>query len=146
MPQLLSDGTTDYLYGPTGTPVEQFTAGGSNQEYYFSDAHGSTVELTNQTGTVNGTYAYTLGRSNHPHRSRLDRDRLRWWLHRPGDRVHIPAGRYYDPATAVFLAVDAIVAKTLVAYLYVMNNPLNRSTHSVYGVGGTPGRSSAWSG
>ncbi|WP_369964025.1 RHS repeat-associated core domain-containing protein [Leifsonia sp. EB34] len=126
VPQLLSDGTTDYVYGPTGTPIEQFTAGGANQAYFFSDAHGSTVELANQAGTVTGSYAYTPWGAVSSHTGTSTP------LQYGGGYADAETGliylqaRYYDPVTAVFVSVDALVSRTLAAYLYASNDPLNR--------------------
>jgi len=126
VPHLLSDGTTDYLYGPTGTPIEQFTAGGANQAYYFADAHGSTVELANQAGTVTGSYAYTPWGAVSSHSGTSTP------LQYGGGYADAETGliylqaRYYDPATAVFVSVDALVSRTLAAYSFASNDPLNR--------------------
>lgn len=126
VPQLLSDGSTDYVYGPTGTVVEQFTAGGASQTYYFADVHGSTVELANQSGSVMGSYAYNPWGvvSGHSGASTP--------LQYGGGYADAETGliylqaRYYDPTTALFLSVDALVSHTLAAYLYTSNDPLNR--------------------
>jgi RHS repeat-associated protein len=126
-PELLSDGTNDYVYGPTGVPVEQFSASGTaNPLYYFTDAHGSTVELTNSSGAVAATYTYTSWGAASAHTGSSSTPILF-----AGAYVDAETGllylqsRYYDPATALFLSVDPLVAQTLQAYLYVGNNPLN---------------------
>jgi RHS repeat-associated protein len=126
IPQLLSDGTTDYVYGPTGTPVEQFTSGGANQSYYFSDAHGSTVELANQAGAVAGTYAYTAWGALTSHSgASTPMQYAGGYTDAESGLIYLQA-RYYDPATAAFTSVDALLSRTLTAYLYASNDPLNR--------------------
>ncbi len=57
IPNLLSDGSTDYLYGPSGLPIEQTGPAGSF--WYLHDQVGSTMGLLNSTGGVAGTYSYT---------------------------------------------------------------------------------------
>jgi RHS repeat-associated protein len=126
IPQLLSDGTTDYVYGPTGTPVEQFTAGGANPVFYFADAHGSTTELTNAAGAVAGSYAYSPWGVVTSHSGITTAIQFAGaYADSETGLVYLQA-RYYDPATAIFVSVDALVSRTLAAYLYTSNNPLNR--------------------
>ncbi|WP_313539507.1 RHS repeat-associated core domain-containing protein [Leifsonia aquatica] len=126
VPQLLSDGTTDYVYGPAGTPIEQFAAGGANQTYYFADAHGSTVELTNQAGTVTGSYAYTPWGAVSSHSGASTPVQFAGaYADAESGLIYLQA-RYYDPATAVFVSVDALVSRTFAAYRYTSNDPLNR--------------------
>ena len=126
VPQLLSDGTTDYVYGPTGTPVEQFAAGGANQAYFFSDAHGSTVELANQAGAVTGSYAYTPWGAVSSHSGASTPVQFGGGYADAESGLLYLQARYYDPVTAVFVSVDALVSRTLAAYLYTSNDPLNR--------------------
>lgn len=126
-PQLLSDGTNDYIYGPDGAPVEQLSATGTaNPLYYFSDAHGSTVELTNGAGTVAASYAYTPWGAVSAHTGSSSTPILFAAAYTDAETglLYLQA-RYYDPATALFLTVDPLVLRTLQAYLYVDDNPLN---------------------
>lgn len=122
---LLSDGITSYLYGPGGTPVEQI--GASASQWYFHDHLGSTRALTDSTGAVTGSYAYTpygtvsarTGTATTP-------------LEYAGEYTDAESGlqylraRYYDPSTAQFLTVDPSVRSTLSAYGYTAGNPLNQ--------------------
>ncbi len=127
VPQMLSDGTSDYLYGPTGAPVEQFTAGGANPVYYFADTHGSTVELANSAGTVTGSYAYTPWGAVSSHTGATTPIQFAGaYADAETGLIYLQA-RYYDPATALFISVDALVSKTMMAYLYTSNDPLNRT-------------------
>ena len=56
LPLLLVDGTTNYVYGPGGQPLEQVTSSGTL--YYHQDQLGSTRALTNSAGSVTATYTY----------------------------------------------------------------------------------------
>jgi RHS repeat-associated protein len=126
VPLLLTDGTNDYVYGPTGTPVEQFSPGGSSPQYYFSDTHGSTVELSSSAGSVDSTYAYNAWGKTTAHTGTASTA-----IEYAAAYVDAETGllylqdRYYDPSTAVFISVDPLVANTLAAYLYAGDNPLN---------------------
>ncbi|SIS10799.1 RHS repeat-associated core domain-containing protein [Microbacterium sp. RURRCA19A] len=125
VPELLSDGTTNYVYGPTGTPVEQFGSGGSSRTYYFADTHGSTTELMNQAGTVTGTYAYSPWGSVTAHTGTTIRIQFAGAYADSETGFLYLKARFYDPITALFTSVDPLVSKTLAAYLYATNNPLN---------------------
>ncbi|SES05566.1 RHS repeat-associated core domain-containing protein [Propionibacterium cyclohexanicum] len=128
-PQLLSDGTTDFVYGPAGTPVEQFAASGAgNQQFYFSDPHGSTVALTSSAGVVDGTWAYSPWGAVTAHTGTASTSFLFAGAYRDAETglLYLQA-RYYDPATAVFLTVDPLVALTGQAYVYTGDDPLNKT-------------------
>ena len=55
-PELLADGSTYYVYGPDGLPLEQIN--GSTVLYYQHDQLRSTRVLTNGSGAVADTYTY----------------------------------------------------------------------------------------
>lgn len=124
LPLLLQDGTTAYVYGPNGLPLEQIT--GSTVYYYHQDQLGSTRALTNATGTVIATYAYdaygniigTTGSVTNP-------------LQYAGQYRDAESGllylraRYYDAGTGQFLTVDPLAAQTQEPYSYTMGDPIN---------------------
>ncbi|MEE4546294.1 RHS repeat-associated core domain-containing protein [Streptomyces sp. V4-01] len=124
-PDLLSDGATSYLYGPGGTPVEQI--GASATQWYFHDQLGSTRALTDSTGAVTGSYAYTPYGTVASHTGTAATP-----LEYAGEYTDAESGlqylraRYYDPATGQFLTVDPSVRSTLSAYGYTAGNPLNQ--------------------
>lgn len=125
LPVLIDDGITAYIYGPSDLPVEQ--VGSSGTQWCFGDAQGSTITLTDSTGGVGGTCAYdTWGRTT----THTGTDTSLQYDGQITDTltglIYLRA-RYYDPTTAQFLSVDPLVARTLAAYLYAGNNPLNRS-------------------
>jgi RHS repeat-associated protein len=127
IPSMLTDGTLDYVYGPTGAPVEQFSPGGTSPSYYFCDAHGSTTALTDGTGAVTATYSYdTAGKSTgHTGAATTPLQFAGQYADAETGFTYLRA-RYYDPVTALFVSVDALVARTLAAYTFASNNPLNR--------------------
>lgn len=126
VPELLSDGTEFYVYGPGGQVVEQFTTGGANPQWYFTDAHGSTIALTGASGTVDGTYTYNAWGAQTGHTGTASTPiGFAGAYQDTGTGFLYLQARYYDPATALFLTVDPDVQKTLTAYLYTSDNPLN---------------------
>lgn len=124
VPLLLSDGTTSYIYGPGGRPVEHIDAGGKAR-FYHRDQIGSTRLLTDATGAIVATANYdaygqrsattgeqiTLGYAGEYHDSDTGLTYLR--------------ARYYDPVTAQFLTRDPLAAQSGAPYAYAGNTPLN---------------------
>ncbi|CCB71872.1 RHS repeat-associated core domain-containing protein [Streptantibioticus cattleyicolor] len=123
-PVLLSDGTTCYLYGPGGLPVEQIS--GSARQWYFHDQVGSTRALTDASGTVVAGYDYTAYGAVVQHTGTATTPLLFTGQYTDSETglVYLRA-RYYDPATAQFLTVDPAVGKTGQPYAYTDDNPLN---------------------
>lgn len=127
VPALLSDGSVDYITGPTGTPLEQTAPDGSNPVWYFSDQQGSTTELTNASGVVAGTYSYGEWGQTLSHTGTVATP-LQYdgqYLDSETGLIYLRA-RYLDTSTGQFLSVDPMVAATLAAYLYAANDPLNK--------------------
>lgn len=44
VPQVLADGSNDYIYGPDGLPIEQISGTGT-ASYFFHDGNGNTRAL-----------------------------------------------------------------------------------------------------
>ncbi|MCJ1715117.1 RHS repeat-associated core domain-containing protein [Curtobacterium sp. VKM Ac-2922] len=129
IPELLTDGTTNYIYGPTGTPIEQYTASNSSApQYYFTDAHNSTAALTDATGAVVGSYAYNAWGTATTHTGTASTP-----FQFAGAYADAETGllyllaRYYDPRTANFLTIDPLVQHTGQAYAYANDDPINLS-------------------
>lgn len=125
LPLLLVDGTTNYIYGPGGLPLEQITSAGA-VTYYHHDQLGSTRVLTNSSGQVVATYTYdpygkvtgSTGTASNP-------------FAYAGEYTDSESGlqylrtRYYDSATGQFLTVDPWFEVTRERYSYVGGDPLN---------------------
>ncbi|MEO6504009.1 MAG: RHS repeat-associated core domain-containing protein [Jatrophihabitantaceae bacterium] len=124
IPLLLTDGTTRYVYGPGGMPVEQVTPTGV--QYFHHDGYGSTRLLTDDSGSVVATYTYDpfgnlkgqSGSANTP---------LRWngQYQDSESGMYYLRARYYDPVTAQFVCSDPMSALTNSPYGYADNSPLN---------------------
>jgi RHS repeat-associated protein len=125
-PTLLVDGSTDYLYGSDGLPLEQIN--GSAVLYYLHDQLGSTRVLTGSTGAVVGTYTYSAygqlvgstGSASNPFGlagAYTDAESGLIYL------IH----RYYDSGTGQFISVDPLVSKTGQSYGYATNDPLDET-------------------
>ncbi len=121
-PNILSDGTTSYVYGPGRLPIEQIGATASS--WFVHDQIGSTLALLDGTGAVAGRYTYT------PYGVATASGTAATPLRYAGQYTDAESGlvylraRYYDPATALFLSVDPLLDTTRTPYSYAGGNPL----------------------
>src|SRR5205085_9096609 len=125
IPLVLVDGGVSYVYGPDGLPLEQIN--GTTVLYYLHDKLGSTRALTSSSGAVVATYTYgaygslagSTGTATNPFGfagAFTDSESGLLYLQH----------RYYDPATAQFTSVDALVDATAAAYAYASGDPLDQ--------------------
>jgi RHS repeat-associated protein len=122
---MLTAGTTSYLYGPGGLPVESVTSSGT-PTYFMQDQLGSTRLLTSSTGAVTGTYTYDPWGNITSHTGTATTPLLYAGQYQdPATGFYYLRNRWYDPATAQFLTVDPDVNQTQAPYTYVSDNPLN---------------------
>jgi RHS repeat-associated protein len=125
LPQLLSDGTNKYVYGPGGTVLESV---GSSTTYFHHDALASTRAVTDATGSAVATFTYTpygslagsTGTASTPFM-------FAGQFQDSENGFYYLRARYYDPSTAQFLSRDPLVAMTREPYAYTAGNPLNSS-------------------
>lgn len=104
-------------------------AGIGNREYFLTDALGSTLALTDGTGTVQQTYAYepygevaATGSSDNPYQytGRENDDQSL------GTGLYYYRARYYSPTLKRFIAEDPMgLAAGLNEYAYVNGSPTN---------------------
>jgi RHS repeat-associated protein len=140
LPLLLNDGTSSYVYGPDGAPLEQIN---SKEEvlYLHHDQQGSVRLLTGTTGTSQGAYSYTPFGSLEAHTGSATTA-----LGYGGQYTNADTGliylraRTYDPATAQFLSIDPKVVETGEPYSYASDSPANLGDPTgllVYGLCGS---------
>ncbi|WP_432855272.1 RHS repeat domain-containing protein [Amycolatopsis sp. CA-161197] len=121
-PNILTDGTTSYLYGPGRLPIEQI--GTSSSSWFVHDQIGSTLALLDGAGAVAGSYTYT------PYGVATSSGSASTPLRYTGQYTDSESGlvylraRYYDPATALFISVDPLLDTTRTPYTYAGGNPL----------------------
>jgi RHS repeat-associated protein len=125
MPLVIKAGSTSYIHGPGGLPLEQVASDGTTQ-WFFHDQLGSTRALTDSGGAVVGTWSWDpygkviaiSGTATTPFGFAGE------WTDAESGFVYLRA-RYYDPATGQFLSRDPLVADTRSPYGYVHGSPLN---------------------
>ncbi|HET9060142.1 MAG TPA: RHS repeat-associated core domain-containing protein [Acidimicrobiales bacterium] len=124
---LLSDGTNDYLYGPTGTPVEQAGVSSNDVQYFVSDDQGSTRALFGASGSIDATFSYdaygNLASSSGTASTPLLYDGQ--YLD-PTTGLYYLRARWYDPGTDQFASVDPEVTTTGQAFAYAGDDPVNQ--------------------
>jgi RHS repeat-associated protein len=125
LPLLLTDGSTNYLYGPGGLPLEQVN--GATTLWYQHDQIGSTRAITDNTGVVKATYVFDpYGNILSSTGTLPNQPLLFGGEYRDSESsVYYLRARYYDPTTGQFLSRDPAVATTREPYAYVGDNPMN---------------------
>jgi RHS repeat-associated protein len=124
LPLLLADGTTRYIYGPGGMPLEQVTSSTTN--YFHHDQLGSTRALTDANGTTVATYTYdAYGKLSASTGSMTNPFMFAGQYFDSDSGLYYLRARYYDPSTGQFLSRDPLVDLTREPYGYVHDNPLN---------------------
>ncbi|HUA74621.1 MAG TPA: DUF6531 domain-containing protein [Solirubrobacteraceae bacterium] len=142
LPLLLGDGTSVFLYGPAGLPIEQVS--GETAQYLHHDQQGSTRMITGAAGTVAGTITFDacgnkLGGTGSA-TSVLGYDGE--YTSADTGLVYLRA-RTYDPATAQFVSRDPLSPLTLQPYTYANADPegLVDPSGLLFGIPGTPSTS-----
>ncbi len=131
LPLLLSDGTNDYIYGPTGTPVEQVnvtsTPPASNPSFMTYTPSDSSWLTTNAAGNQTGFYRYdafgnlALGTPTSPF----------GYAGQYQDATPLGTGfsnmraRWYDPQSGQFASRDPAFSQTNQAYAYAGDDPIS---------------------
>ena len=125
IPEVLSDGTYSYLYGPSGEVVEQVSQGGT-ATFLVQDQLGSTRLLVNSSGSVVGSYAYdTYGAVAGEAGSSSSAIGFAGGYEDSSTGLIYLIHRYYDPMTAEFVSVDPLVSQTGQAYTYSASDSVN---------------------
>ena len=127
-PMLLGDGTSWFVYGPGGMPLEEIGADGTVRWLHVDQA-GSVRAVTDESGGVVATAAWdaygTLERQTG------DEEPPRLGFHGrytdPDTGFQFLPARVYDPATARFLSIDPRVVTTRQPYAFAAGDPLTFS-------------------
>jgi RHS repeat-associated protein len=121
---LLYDGTDYYVYGPEGLPIEQIAS--EVPTWLHHDQAGSTRLLTSQAGVISGAYTFTPFGAVEGHTGTATSSLLYDGQYTSSDTglIYMRA-RVYDPATAQFMSVDPLMARTGEAYGYSGDDPVN---------------------
>jgi RHS repeat-associated protein len=153
-PRLLTDGSSSWVYGPGGLPLEEIRADGSLR-WLHADQGGSIRAVTDQTGAVVATADWDaygeITRSTGESIGRLGFQGNYTDAH---TGLQYLQARYYDPITGGYLSVDPRVRSTRQPYAFAAGDPLTyrdpagtdplvmpgASVPSVHGTWPAPGR------
>lgn len=125
LPSNIQDGTTKYVTGPGGLPLEQVASGGTVL-YYYQDQLGSTRELMDASGTTAATYTYdAYGNMKSSTGSVSNPFQYAGQYTDSESGLQYLRSRYYDPNTQQFLTVDPLVGATGQPYAYGAGSPVN---------------------
>jgi len=125
VPQLLEDGTNDYLYGPniSSAPIEQISMSSNTPSFLLSDTTG-VREQVNSSGSATGSMSYdTYG-------NRCSSCSISTPFGFEGGYTDATGlvyliNRYYDPDTEQFLSVDPAIDVTETPYAFTSGDPIN---------------------
>jgi RHS repeat-associated protein len=131
LPLIIQDGTTNYVTGPGGLPLEQVSS--STVHYLQHDQLGSTRLLTDASGLVVNSYTYPAYGTRHAtgggNTPTTPFGYAGQYTDAESGLVYLRA-RYYDPATAEFITLDPFVAGTRQPYTYALDSPTNLTDNS----------------
>jgi RHS repeat-associated protein len=122
LPLLMQDGSTSYIAGAGGTPLEQIS--GSTVLYYHEDELGSVRLLTNSSGASAGTASYDPYGNPSTTGTTTPFGFAGEYTDSESGFVYLRA-RYYDPATAQLISHDPVAGMTHEPYTYSADDPLN---------------------
>ena len=126
VPRLLTDDAHRYLYGPSSIPIAQVDAGGT-VEYLHADLTGNIRAVTDEDGAVVAASDYSAYGIEHAVGDTAVSEVTAFGYageYTDANGLIYLRARYYDPATAQFLSVDALIDLTQAPYGYANGNPL----------------------
>ena len=127
-PMLLGDGTSWFVYGPGGMPLEEIRGDGTVR-WLHVDQTGSVRAVTDESGGVVATSAWDAYGKLERQTGEDGQPRLGFhgrYTDRDTGFQFLPA-RVYDPATARFLSIDPQVVTTRQPYAFAAGDPLTYS-------------------
>jgi RHS repeat-associated protein len=124
LPLLLKDGTSAYIYGPGGFPLEQIN--GSTTYWFHRDQLGSTRLITDSAGISQASYTYDpYGALASSTGTIANPFRFAGQFQDSESGLYYLRARYYDSLTGQFVTTDPLTSVTRQPYSYVQGNPIN---------------------
>lgn len=123
-PTLIGDGSTSYVTGPGGLPLEQVA--GKTTSFYHLDQLGSVRVITDTRGSSLNTYTYdAFGNVTSRTGSLANPFQYTGQYQDSESGLYYLRARFYDPSTEQFISRDPIATRTREPYVYVQDTPLN---------------------
>jgi len=126
LPMLIGDGSTQFVHGPGGLPLEQIDASGT-PTWFVTDHIGTVRALTDVEGAIVGTSDYDVYGASTASTGATSPIGFHGEYTDTATGLHYLLARYYDPSTAQFLTIDPLVAITHQPYAYAGGDPLGQS-------------------
>jgi len=124
LPQLITVGSTAYIYDPEGLPLEQIT--GPTVLWLHHDQLGSTRLVTDSNGASQATYSFDAFGNLTSGTGTITMPFGFAGQYRDSEsNLYYLRARYYDAGTGQFVSRDPAVASTRSPYSYVSDNPQN---------------------
>jgi RHS repeat-associated protein len=124
LPALIKDGTTAYVYGPGGLPVEQVNT--SATYWLHHDQLGSTRVITDSSGNTQATYTFDpYGGLASSTGTIINPFRFCGQYQDAESGLYYLRARYYDAASGQFASFDPGTGSSRSPYAYVAGNPIN---------------------
>jgi RHS repeat-associated protein len=120
------DSANAYIYGPTGTPLEQVNLSSGTVQYLISDALGSVRGVVDSEGSLTASTSYDAWGNPETDGGLASETPFGFagGYTDPTGLIYL-IGRYYDPGTGQFLNVDPLVDETGQPYAYTGDDPVN---------------------
>jgi RHS repeat-associated protein len=147
LPTIVKDGTTAYVTGLRGLPLEQIVTSGRTTSvyYYHQDQLGSTRVITDSKGATVNTYNYDpFGNVASSTGTLVNPFRYAGQYFDLESGLYYLRTRYYDPVSSQFITRDPIVFDTRQPYSYVGDDPINAVDLSGLGSSPDPGNPLTW--
>jgi RHS repeat-associated protein len=123
-PRLLIDGSTSYIYGPGGLPIEEIN--GTAVWWLHHDRLGSTRLVTDSVGSAVGTYTFDPYGRLLQSSGAIVTPLLYCGQYRDAESgLYYLRAREYDPGTGQFISRDPVAGLTLEPYSYAHDSPAN---------------------
>ena len=123
LPLIIQDGSTSYVSGPGGLPLEQIS--GTTVFYYHQDQLGNTRALTDSSGATAATYSYDPYGNVTPTGSVSNPFQFSGQYRDSESNLAYLRARYYDPYVGSFISSDPMVTVSRKPYVYVSDDPTN---------------------
>ncbi|MFC1431561.1 IPT/TIG domain-containing protein [Streptacidiphilus sp. N1-3] len=126
-PLLIDDGTSSYVYGPGGLPLEQISDSTAAVAYFVHDSLGSTRLLLDAGGSIVAAFSFgAYGRTASSSGTVTTPLLFAAGYHDAQTGLYYLVHRYYDPATGQFLTLDPALALTGAPYGYAGGDPTDQ--------------------
>ena len=130
LPLIVEEGTRSVINGPNGLPLEQVTSGGTRY-YYHQDLIGSTLAISDSTGSMVQSYGYDpYGNLTSSIGSIANPFQFQGQFLDSASGLYYLRARFYDPVSIQFLTQDQMTRLSRARYGYAHDSPVSQGDPS----------------